>query len=258
MPGLTSCLLLTLSVLRPQVTGLEIMQKVEAQPEPSDVISTTVMTMTKITKTKERSRSREIESFQKSFQEGPFVSKSLIRFTKPADVKGTGFLSWDYREAGKYDDQWLYLPELGKAKRVQLGQKSGRFMGTDFTYGDLAGRSIEDDRFSLLGREIVFGSDCYRIEAFPREDKPSYSKRIIWVDAERWVVRKVEFYDLKGRLLKILTVPEMRKDGQYWTIVKMVMENVRKPHRTALETVEIEYDTGMSEDRLLVKSLKRL
>lgn len=257
MHRLAVCLVLILSLLRPQVTGLEIMQKVEAQPEPGDVVSTTVMTMTKITKTKERSRSREIKSFQKSFQEGRFVSKSLIRFTKPADVKGTGFLSWDYREAGKYDDQWLYLPELGKVKRVQVGQKSGRFMGTDFTYEDLAERSIEEDRFSLLGREVVLGSDCHRIEALPKEEKPSYSKRIIWVDAERWVVRKMEFYDLKGRLLKILAVPEIRKDGPYWTIVKMIMENVRKPHRTTLETIQIEYDTGMSEDRLLVKSLKR-
>ncbi len=258
MPRLASCLLITFSTLQPQVTALEIMQKVEAQSEPSDVISTTVITMTKITKTKERSRSREIKSFQKSFQEGSFVSKSLIRFTKPADVKGTGLLMWEYRKSGKDNDQWLYLPELRKVKRVQVGQNTGRFMGTDFTYEDLAGRSIDEDGYVLLGRETVFGSDCYKLEAFPREEKPSYSKRIIWVDAERWVVRKVEFYDLKGRLLKILTVPEMRKDGQYWTIVKMIMENTQKPHRTTLETVQIEYDGGISEDRFLVTSLKRL
>ena len=258
MLRLTSCLIIIFSTLQPQVTGLEVMKKLEALPEPRDVVSKTVLTLTKIMKAKERHRSREIMRYEKYFSEGSFLSKSLIRFTKPADVKGTGLLMWEYRKSGKDNDQWLYLPELRKVKRVQVGQNTGRFMGTDFTYEDLAGRSIDEDGYVLLGRETVFGSDCYKLEAFPREEKPSYSKRIIWVDAERWVVRKVEFYDLKGRLLKILTVPEMRKDGQYWTIVKMIMENTQKPHRTTLETVQIEYDGGISEDRFLVTSLKRL
>ena len=90
MLRLTSCLIIIFSTLQPQVTGLEIMKRLEAQPEPRDVVSKTVLTLTKIMKAKERHRSREIMMYEKYFSEGTFLSKSLIRFTKPADVKRDG------------------------------------------------------------------------------------------------------------------------------------------------------------------------
>ena len=58
-------------------------------------------------------------------------SKSLMFFISPADVKNTGFLTYDYDESGKDDDQWLYLPALRKTKRIASGDKSGSFMGSD-------------------------------------------------------------------------------------------------------------------------------
>ena len=124
MLRLTSCLLITFSTLQPQVTGLEVMNKLEAQPEPRDVVSKTVLTLTKIMKEKERDRSREITRYEKYFSEGSFLSKSLIRFTKPADVKGTGLLMWEYRKSGKDNDQWLFLPALKKTNRIISNQKN--------------------------------------------------------------------------------------------------------------------------------------
>ena len=63
-------------------------------------------------------------------------------FLSPADVKDTGFLTYDYDEEGRDDDQWLYLPALKKTKRIASGDKSGSFMGSDFTYADMTDRLI--------------------------------------------------------------------------------------------------------------------
>ena len=57
-------------------------------------------------------------------------------FESPSDVQNTGLLSVDY-DGAKDDDQWLYLPSLHKATRISSGDKSGSFMGTDFTYSDM-------------------------------------------------------------------------------------------------------------------------
>ena len=55
-------------------------------------------------------------------------------------MKNTGFLTYDYDASGKDDDQWLYLPALGKTKRIASSDQSGAFMGSDFNYSDLIGQ----------------------------------------------------------------------------------------------------------------------
>ena len=69
---------------------------------------------------------------------------SLMFFLAPADVASTGFLTHDYDVPDRDDEQWLYLPALHKTKRIATGDKSGSFMGSDFSYADLTSRRLED------------------------------------------------------------------------------------------------------------------
>ena len=108
----------------------------------------------------------------------------------------------------------------------------------------------------IRDREELFGENCFKVEAKPVE-KGIYSRRIIWVEKERNIFRKVEFFDRKDKLLKVMTIPEVRKDGDYWTIMKMVMENIQKPHKTTLEISDVQYDTGIKEDYFSERFLKR-
>ncbi|MEM7293322.1 MAG: outer membrane lipoprotein-sorting protein, partial [Pseudomonadota bacterium] len=48
--------------------------------------------------------------------------KSLSIFDKPADVKGTAFLT--YSHSTEPDEQWLYLPALKRVKRISSKNKS--------------------------------------------------------------------------------------------------------------------------------------
>lgn len=239
------------------MTGREIMEKADAHPEPEDMVSTTTMTLVKVVGEREKKRVREVTRYQKFYEKGEFSSKSLVRFLKPADVEGTGFLMWEYREPGKDDDQWLYLPALQKVKRIIARQKSERFMGTDFTYEDLAGRDIDEDSYRLLGEEKAFNQDCYKVEATPVDKESSYSKRIVWVSKKDWLVRRVEFYDRKGRLLKILEIPKVRKDGSYWTTTQLVMENVQEAHKTVLDVSDVSYDSGIEDSFFTERYLRR-
>ena len=254
---LFGCILLSLSFVSGQMTGREIMEKVDLQPEPEDMVSTTTMTLIKTVKGREKQRIREIKRYQKFYRKGEFSSKSLLRFLKPADVKGTGFLMWEYRQTGKDDDQWLYLPALEKVKRIVARQKSENFMGTDFTYEDLGGRNIDEDTYSLLGEEEIFNEDCYTLQVLPVEKTSSYLKRIVWVSKKQWLLRKVEYYDRKGKLLKIFLIPEVSKNGNYWTSSRLIMENVQKSHKTILNLSDVTYDSGIEDSFFTERFLKR-
>ena len=97
------------------LTGREIMDRVNER-ETGDR-STSEMEMILIDK-KGRKRVRNIQSF--GMEKGD-DSLSLMFFLSPADVKNTGFLTFDYDASGKDDDQWLYLPALRKTKRIASG-----------------------------------------------------------------------------------------------------------------------------------------
>ncbi len=240
-----------------QMTAREIMIKVDNQPEPKSMVATTDMTLISVKRGKVKERLRKITRFQRNYSVGVFESKSLIRFQHPADVKGTGFLMWEY-SGDKDDDQWLYLPALGKVKRIAARDKGENFMGSDFTYEDIGGRDLDDDHFTLLGEEILNDNDCFKIDAVPVEGESSYHRRISWIDKRKWLALKVEFYDKKNRLMKIMTLDELRKDGPYWSVLKMRMENVQTGHKTIMVMSDIKYDAGIRDDYFTERFLMRV
>ena len=70
-------------------------------------------------------------------------------------------------------------------------------------------------------------------------------------------MRKVEFYDRKGRLLKILQVSEVFRDGDYWTLNRLIMENVQRSHKTVLDLSNVTYDSSMEDDFFTERFLRR-
>jgi len=78
-------------------------------------------------------------------------NKSLMTFLSPADVKGTKFLN--YEHINKDDDQWLYLPAIKRIKRIASKNKSGSFMGSEFSYEDLSSFNVKKIHFCRRRKE---------------------------------------------------------------------------------------------------------
>ena len=66
---------------------------------------------------------------------------SLATFEWPADVKGTKMLTHTMKSTD--DKQWLYLPAIKRVKRISSRNKSGSFMGSEFSYEDLGSQEVE-------------------------------------------------------------------------------------------------------------------
>ena len=136
-------------------------------------------------------RQRDIEV--RSRDEGDDAGgRFLVRFRSPADVAGTGFLVIE-NDSGD-DDQYLYLPALGKVKRITGSQRNQKFMGTDLTYADMESRNLRDAHLKRLADASLGGNATYVIEAKPKQPEDSqYSKTITWVHKRSFVPLKFEW-----------------------------------------------------------------
>jgi hypothetical protein len=223
------------------LTGKDIAQRVYDRDDGEDFYSFGSMVL--IDK-RGKERRREMITHRKDFGE---LSKTLIRFTKPADIEGTGFLSWENED--RDDDQFIFLPELRRVRRVASRKKDGQFVNSDYTYEDMERRKVEKDDHCLLGEEDVNGWRCYVLESVPKKGSGSqYSKLKMYVIKDLYLAAKVEYYGKKLKLTKIFTAREIEKIDGIWTMLESEMVNLKREHRTILASHEVRYNRGISDD----------
>jgi len=132
--------------------------------------------------------------------------RAIIAFQKPASVAGTRFLTVD--KADGVEDRWIFLPALGKVRRVASSEGSGSFVGTDFSYDDMStlDRDAGKDDHRVLREEALDGKDCWVIESVPKDASYQYSKAVQWIVKDTKMVWKIEAYDRKGKIVKVLEI----------------------------------------------------
>ncbi|MGC9363266.1 MAG: outer membrane lipoprotein-sorting protein [Fidelibacterota bacterium] len=246
---------MSFSVFAEELTGRDIMLKVDQQRDVRTAINDTKMTLIN---NRGQTREREVMRYEKSYDgAGGIDKKTLIIFNYPADIRGTGLLLWSYTDPEKDEDRWLYLPALKRIRRIAGESKNDYFMGTDFTYDDMGDRNVDEDTHTLLGEELLNGDECYKIESVAKRADDLYSKKISWVLPEKWVIVKVEFYDKNDALLKELTVSDVRKVDNIWTGHVLFMDNYAKSHQTKIEVRKVEYNGAISDQVFTQTTLQR-
>lgn len=143
------------------------------------------------------------------------TEKQLVEYTSPADVRGTKFLS--IYDAGKDEtEMWLYLPALGRERRIAGHMTKGSFMGTDFTYEEIAGFSSYSDDYEAvrLADEEFDSRKCYVLDLTPTSDDIDYSKVKMWVWQEEMMPLRLDFFNADGQLSKRLLLSDFRQDSQ--------------------------------------------
>lgn len=193
----------------------------------------------------------------KSLEQEGEGDKSLSIFNKPRDVKGTAFLSFSHSVGP--DDQWLYLPALKRVKRISSKNKSGPFMGSEFSFEDLGSFEVEKYTYNYLGDDNVSGIDSFKVEQFPVDENSGYTRRIVWVDKKEYLVQKIEFYDRKNSLLKTLSYLNYQQYlGKFWRANSMKMINHQNGKSTELQWDNYAFRTGLRDSDFNRNSLKRV
>jgi outer membrane lipoprotein-sorting protein len=202
--------------------------------------STMIITARDGTKTE-----RMIDQYSKDGPKGN--DRTIIVFQRPASVAGTRFLTME--NPGADDDRWIFLPSLGKVRRIAASEGSGSFMGTDLSYDDIssASRGADLDRHTLLREENLGGSACYVIESVPRDSSYQYSKMIQWIDKETKVAMKIELYDKKAVLVKILEILKVEDVQGRLTPMATKMSTLAAGTSTLINVDIIKYDDPIPE-----------
>jgi outer membrane lipoprotein-sorting protein len=182
--------------------------------------------------------------------------KSLTVFESPPDVNGTAFLSFTH--ALEPDDQWLYLPALKRVKRISSSNKSGPFLGSEFAFEDLTSFEVAKYKYNYLREEKLNQSDCYVVEMFPQYADSGYTRLISWIEKERYIPLKTDYYDRKNELLKTLAFNGYQQYlKQFWRADELIMINHQNGKSTRLLSENIRFRTGLTDRDFDQNTLKR-
>ncbi len=202
-------------------------------------------------KGRQRKRTLSILRWDK---ENSAEQKYFIYFHKPGDVRGMTFMVW--KHADKNDERWIFIPAVNFVKRIAADDKRSSFVGSDFTYEDISGRSASAETHVLKDTEVVNDRPVYLIESTPKE-VIDYTKRLSWIDRENYLPLKEEFYDAQQELYKVFTADEVAKIGDYPTVTKRTMKNVKTGHKTEVSYDKTEYDLNLREKDFSERNLRK-
>ncbi|MDX9782450.1 MAG: outer membrane lipoprotein-sorting protein [Bacteroidales bacterium] len=232
----------------------------EISRKSADAIALGSMEMTttlKIMDAKGSSRSRTLNMASRKFGD---ITKMMMKFTDPADVKGTSILIYDYDD--RADEMWIYMPALKKTRRVVSNEKGKNFMGSEFTNADMSKPNIEDFNYKIISSENLNGKACHVIEATPASSESlqsnGFSKKISYIDKENFLCYKIEYYDLKGKLLKTQTIGDYRPvEGGNYFYYEMEMKNEQNGRRSLLKTDKFKAQSQISEAQFSPSNLDK-
>lgn len=248
---LTALLIVAATILNAQ-TGRDIAQRVKDRPDGDTRYAEMQFILIK-----KNGDQRERKMVSWAMDEGK-DTKKIMFFTYPGDVKGTGFLTWDYDETGKDDDKWLYLPAMKKTRRISgASSKTDYFMGTDFTYDDMGGRNVDEDTHTLLREEMRDGHQCWVVESVPVDTREIYSRKVSWIRQDCDIAVYVEFYDKLSKLHRVMTVLDLQQVEGFWTIMKMEMKNVQNGHSTQIVVSNPRYNIEVDKNMFTVTKLEK-
>ena len=181
-----------------------------------------------ITDARGNQRIRKNTMASMSFPDG--TEKRIIKFSAPAEVKGTGILIFDHPE--EEDDMWIYLPALRKTRRIVSSEKSKSFMGSEFSNADMTAPALEDFNYRILKEDMLDGEPCYQIESVPKTEELAreygYSRSVSWIGKNNYLALKTDYYGKDGTLFKTITNEEFKEldtENHRFMVTRMKAEN---------------------------------
>jgi hypothetical protein len=236
----------------------EIVARVNARDDGASATRTLVMELVDKDGT---TRTRTLRAYRRQL---PTERRSVLFFDEPAGVKGTAFLSWDYADPARDDDQWLYLPELRKTRRIALAERGRAFLGTDLSYDDMKKETkveATDYHWTNAGEETVDGVRCWVVEGTTVDAATArvtgYGRLRMRVDAANWIPRFLEYWDPAGAPLKTVRLLDVQQIDGIWTARRIEATNLQSGHQTRLRFERVDFRTDVAGDALTQDALRR-
>jgi hypothetical protein len=191
----------------------------------------------------------------------PDGDRLLIRFTYPIDIRGTSFLVWEHPDTD--DERFLYLPSLGRVRRIAGTETQESFVGTDFTYEDISGRELDEYTYAILDETATWtpaaGSarPAWRLESRRKDASAQFPRVVSLVLKDVFVVAQADIYNRRNEKQKTYTVRRLEQVEGIWTAMDAEMTNAQEKTRTELTIESADYNVGLKEADFSRRELER-
>ena len=195
----------------------------------------------------------------------PDGDRLLIRFNYPNDIRGTGFLVWEHPESE--DERFLYLPALGRVRRIAGAETQESFVGSDFTYEDIGGREFDEYVYAFAGPDGTSASwtppaggavrPAWRLESRRKDTSAEFPRVVSLVLKDSYVVVQADVFNRRNEKQKVYTVRRVEQIEGIWTVMDSEMSNALEKTRTELTVETTDYNVGLKEADFSRRELER-
>ena len=198
-----------------------------------------------------RKRNRELVMLRKDIKDNG-QQKYYAYFKAPADVREMVYMV--HKNPGAADNRWLYLPSMDLVRRIAASDKRSSFVGSHFTYEDISGRGLKQDKHQLVKET----KEHYVMKHIPKDkDKVEFSYYKMWIDKDNFIPVKSKYYDSEGEAYRVITAEEVKNIAGYPTITVMKAKNLKTGGYTINRFSKNEYDLGIPDRVFTERYLRR-
>ena len=86
--------------------------------------------------------------------------------------------------------------------------------------------------------------------------RSDYSKLVAYVNKEHFYPERMGYFDRGDNKVKEAAYT-FKNVGDYWNPAEIVMKDLKNGHMTRMQTSDVEFDTGLSDDEFTVRKLKQ-
>ena len=187
--------------------------------------------------------------------------RTLVRFTYPNDIRNTSFLVWEHPAAD--DERFLYLPALGRVRRIAGEEKQESFVGSDLSYEDIGGRDLADYTYAFSDENATWTAPdgsrhaAWALESKARDRNAEFPRSVSLVLKDRSIVVHADIFNRRDERAKVFDVRRLDRVDGIWTVLDLAVANERDKTRTELTTTSIRYNTGLTENDFSRRQLEQ-
>jgi hypothetical protein len=197
----------------------------------------------------------------------PEGDRLLIRFTYPNDIRGTGFLVWEHPQ--RADERFLFLPSLGRVRRIAGSEAQESFAGSDFSYEEIGGREFDEYTYAFAAEEQPSApvswtppsggpvQNAWRLESRRKDRSAPFPRVVSLVLKDSFIVVQADIYNRRNERQKVYTVRQLEQIERIWTATRSEMTNSLERSRTELDIEAADYNLGLKESEFSRRELER-
>ncbi|MGD9186608.1 MAG: outer membrane lipoprotein-sorting protein [Desulfobacteraceae bacterium] len=251
-------------------TGVEIMTEVDrvARESSSSVLQEVKLISCKYGKKDgktvctERPRTKRIESVQLDAGDRQEDSKTVSFILEPIGEKGMAMLSYEFDAQDKDNVSWLYLPAMGKVKKIISSDpdddSGSSFFGSEFFLEDLENIDVDDYTYPHIEEGQYQGRPVWIIEAVPvpaHLRKTRYGKSKLWIDRERHILLMSQLYDKRLKPYKQITMSRIEQIDGVWTPRRTIVKNLVSKRMSVMMVTSVCFNVNVSPQFLTQRAL---